>query len=134
MVLSIGDLAARSRESVKTLRYWTDRGLLDAERGENNYRYYRPDMVERVVFIRSAQTLGFTLADIDGILTLRGEGVAPCEHVRADLRRQLAGVRERIAKLRGLELELDERLRWALAHPDPDCDTEGCVYLVSDMP
>jgi hypothetical protein len=40
MQLSIGDLANVTGETVKTLRYWTDQGLLDTERGENNYRYY----------------------------------------------------------------------------------------------
>jgi hypothetical protein len=34
MQLSIGDLANVTGETVKTLRYWTDQGLLDTERGE----------------------------------------------------------------------------------------------------
>ncbi len=61
MTLSIGSLAGRTGETIKTLRYWTDLGLLEAERGENGYRYYAEDMAERSTFIRSAQALGFTL-------------------------------------------------------------------------
>ena len=130
MSLSIGDLSSRTRETVKTLRYWTDQGLLEAERGANNYRYYPPDTPQRVAFIRSAQALGFTLADIGDILRLREAGVVPCDHVRADLRKQLAGVRERLAELQTLERELSARLAWADADPNPECDTEGCVYLL----
>ncbi len=89
MPLSIGDLATLTHERVKTLRYWTDQGLLKAERGANNYRYYSQDTPQRVAFIRSAQALGFTLADIGDILRLREAGVVPCDHIRADLRNNL---------------------------------------------
>lgn len=134
MQLSIGDLAAQTGETVKTLRYWTDQGLLDAERGVNNYRYYPPDMPQRIAFIRSAQALGFSLADIGDILKLRGAGVTPCDHVRADLRKHLYSVQRRIVELQTLERELSERLTWAEADPAPDCDTEGCVYLIETAP
>ena len=130
MTLSIGDLAARTRESVKTLRYWTDQGLLEARRGDNNYRYYPPDTPQRVAFIRSAQALGFPLADIGDILRLRSTGTTPCDHVRADLRKHVQSVRERLAELSDLERELSERLAWAEADPRPECNTEGCVYLL----
>ncbi len=39
-------------------------GLLESERGENGYRYYRQDAPERSSFIRSAQALGFSLSEI----------------------------------------------------------------------
>lgn len=124
MTLSIGDLATQTQENVKTLRYWTDQGLLDVERGANNYRYYPPDTPRRVAFIRSAQALGFPLADIGDILRLRGTGVTPCDHVRADLHKHLQSVRARLDELRDLEHALSERLAWAEADPRPECDTE----------
>jgi DNA-binding transcriptional MerR regulator len=129
MQLSIGDLANVTGETVKTLRYWTNQGLLDTERGENNYRYYSRDMKQRAAFIRSTQALGFTLEDIKSILHLRAEGVQPCNEVRAELARHLTAVQERIMELKQLEAELSARLTWAEANPDPACDAEGCVYL-----
>jgi DNA-binding transcriptional MerR regulator len=132
MRLSIGQLASRTGESVKTLRYWTDFGLLATERGENGYRYYQPGMAERAAFIRSAQALGFTLAEIGEILSLRETGLQPCTEVREQLAAHLDGVKRRIAVLRNLEGELEARLQWAAAHPDPQCERDGCVYLVDD--
>ena len=129
MHLSIGNLSATTGETVKTLRYWTDRGLLNTERGENNYRYYMPGMTQRAAFIRSTQALGFTLEDIKSILHLRAEGVQPCNEVRTELNRHLSAVRERITELQQLETELSARLTWAEANPDPACDDDGCVYL-----
>lgn len=127
--LSIGQLAQQTGETVKTLRYWTDNDLLDSERGTNGYRYYQPDMVQRVSFIRSTQALGFKLVDIKSIIELRAEGVKPCEEVRNELSSHLQAVQQRITELQQLESDLAARLRWAQAHPDPDCETEGCVYL-----
>jgi DNA-binding transcriptional MerR regulator len=128
MTLSIGQLAAATRERVKTLRFWSDLGLLTAERGSNGYRYYDPGMARRVAFIRGTQELGFSLDDIRGILDLRKEGLQPCDEVRENLQAHLSAVRTRITELQALEGELSARLTWAQAHPDPKCD-EGCVYL-----
>lgn len=132
MTLRIGRLAEVTGETVKTLRYWTTLGLLEAERGENGYRYYREDATQRTAFIRSAQAFGFTLSEIHDILALRASGVLPCEHVRTRLESHLATVRARIVELEALEGDLEERLTWAEAHPEPECQTEGCVYLSAD--
>ena len=77
MLLSIGDLARQTHETVKTLRYWSDKRLLRAERGENGYRYFPAEMVQRVTFIRSAQAMGFSLNDIRAILELRQKRCHP---------------------------------------------------------
>jgi DNA-binding transcriptional MerR regulator len=129
MKLSIGQLLVKVGENVKTLRYWTDLELLEAERSENGYRYFNEKMIERVAFIRHAQALGFSLSDIRSIVSLRETGVPPCDQVRWDLRHQLEGVQTRIKELKRLERELIQRLHWAEANPSPDCSTEGCVYL-----
>lgn len=129
MTLSIGRLAERTGETIKTLRYWTDAGLLEAKRGENGYRYYHEDTAERCTFIRSAQALGFTLSELNDILALRARGVVPCEDVRVRLEAHLATVRARITELKTLERDLEVRLGWAKAHPRPTCQAEGCIYL-----
>jgi DNA-binding transcriptional MerR regulator len=131
MYLSIGQLAKRTGERVKTLRYWTDLGLLDAERANNGYRLFRAGMAERVTFVRSSQALGFSLQEIKSILNLREAGTRPCEHVRRNLRNHLEQVRTRTKELKTLEHELEARLNWAEANLTPDCNTEGCVYLAS---
>jgi DNA-binding transcriptional MerR regulator len=130
--LSIGQLAKATGATVKTLRYWTTLGLLEADRGENGYRYYREDVSQRIAFIRSAQEFGFTLSEIQDILALRASGVKPCEHVRTRLNAHLVTVRTRIAELESLEKDLEARLTWAEAHPEPECLMDGCVYLAAD--
>lgn len=131
--MRIGELARTTKESVKTLRYWENQGLLEADRSDSGYRHFPERMIERVRFIRSAQALGFTLEEIREILELRSEGTPPCNDVRETLATHLETVRNRIRELHSLEADLTQRLAWANRHPDPECDeAQGCVYV--DVP
>lgn len=132
--LSIGHLATQTSERVKTLRYWTDLGLLQHDRKASGYRLYPADSTERVQFIRSAQHVGFTLGEIARILSLRAEGHKPCAEVGDELQGHLRAVRQQLAQLQALEAELAGRLEYAQAHPDPECETAGCVYLNPPAP
>jgi len=130
-VLRIGELATETGETVKTLRFWEERGLLEAERSETGYRYFSKRMTERSRFIRRAQALGFTLGEIRGVVELRDEGLLPCDDVRNQLKDHLDAIRKRLRELTALESELEERLRWAEAGGDAVCE-EDCVYLSAD--
>ena len=71
--LRIGDLAALAGVSADTLRYYERRGLLQPTgRRASGYREYPPEAAGVVHFIKHAQGLGFTLAEIDELLRLRG--------------------------------------------------------------
>lgn len=130
--LPIGQLAALTGETVKALRYWTNLGLLSAQRRPSGYRSYPLEAAEQVRFIRAAQAAGFSLDEIRRILDVRQDGHKPCAHVKADLEGHLSSVRAQIAQLQALEAQLQVKVAWADANPDPDCDSAGCVYL--DIP
>jgi DNA-binding transcriptional MerR regulator len=127
-MLRIGELARETGESVRTLRYWEGEGLLTAARSDSGYRLFPEAMIARVSFLREAQALGLGLREIRDLLALRDDGVQPCAHARDRLREHLADVRKRLHDLHALERELEERLTWAEANPNPECD-DGCVYL-----
>lgn len=129
--MRIGQLADATKERVRTLRYWQDEGLLEAQRTDGGYRVFPDTMVERVRFLRQAQALGLSLNEIREVLAVRAVGLQPCKYVRERLRKHLSSVRERVRQLRALEDELEERLVWAKAHLEPECDA-GCVYLTDD--
>lgn len=78
----IQELAQLSGVPAKTIRYYGSIGLLPApERADNNYRQYTPEAAERLGFIVSARSLGFTLADIRQFLAARDAGTLPCKRV-----------------------------------------------------
>lgn len=127
--MPIGRLGALTGETVKAIRYWTDLGLLTAGRGPSGYRFYPEQAAGQVRFIRSAQAAGFSLDEIGRILTVRLDGQKPCAQVKADLEGHLSSVRAQITQLQALEAKLQAKVAWADDHPDPDCNSAGCVYL-----
>lgn len=58
----IGEVAEATGVSTKALRFYEDEGLLhEPDRTSGGYRDYRPDVIDRVVFVRQAQAAGLTL-------------------------------------------------------------------------
>lgn len=127
----IGEAAAASGMTTKTLRFYEASGLLPATgRAQNGYRDYGPDSTARLDFIRRSRTAGLTLAQIRDILQIRDAGKAPCTHVRDSLARQLEGLDRQIAELVALRATV-AKFRDAASEPDPDaCDPDRiCSYL-----
>ena len=63
-MLTIGELAERSGVSHSALRFYEAEGLIHAERTEGGQRRYHRDVLRRVGFIRVAQEVGLSLAEI----------------------------------------------------------------------
>ena len=62
--LSVGEVARRSGVAVSALHFYEAQGLLSAERSGGNQRRYRRHVLRRVAFVRAAQMLGISLAEI----------------------------------------------------------------------
>ena len=63
--ITIGRLAKEAGVNVETVRYYQRRGLIDEPaKPSGGHRRYQPEALRRISFIRRAQTLGFSLAEI----------------------------------------------------------------------
>ncbi len=70
-LLNIGDAAQASGVSAKSIRHYEDSGLIPkAKRTFANYRLYTQADVYTLRFIKSARSLGFSIADIGKLLQL----------------------------------------------------------------
>jgi MerR family copper efflux transcriptional regulator len=108
--VKIGEVASATGLSRDTLRFYEKRGLLRARRGANGYRDYPPQAVDWLRYIRLAQTLGFSLAEIEADLPLLAEPAASGPQLRAALTRKLASIDQRIEGMHALSAELARRL------------------------
>ncbi len=116
--LTIGALAEQAGVTPDTLRYYERLRLVPAPpRSNGGYRLYEADVAERVAFIRKAQGLGLSLADVREVLRIADGGTPPCEHVRAALGRRLREVEMRIAELESLRRTLARALRRSRSLP-----------------
>src|SRR5919199_2861825 len=69
--MRIGEVAERAGVNVETLRYYERRGLLpEPPRREGGHREYGADTVRFVRAVKEAQSLGFSLAEIEEYLRL----------------------------------------------------------------
>ncbi|MFH9396270.1 MerR family transcriptional regulator [Streptomyces sp. NPDC017556] len=123
---TIGELAEHTGVSVKTVRFYSDRGLLpEASRSAGGHRRYAPEAVERLRMIRSLRGLDLPVPEVRRILDEQdersdgaGEGGALEEAVAGRLRSlgsELAALRWREAALRLVQesppAERPDRLR-----------------------
>lgn len=67
--MTIGQLAARTGLSVRTLRFYADAGVLpEAGRSESGYRLFDSDAVPRARLVRTLRDLGVGLDDVRRVL------------------------------------------------------------------
>ena len=68
-LLSIGELASRTGLPVRTIRFYSDEGVVPpADRTEAGYRLYGPDALARLGLVRTLRDLGLDLATIRRVL------------------------------------------------------------------
>lgn len=113
-----GEIAEKAGVNPETLRYYERKELIPAPpRSDGGFRLYDDDYVDRLRFIQRAKDLGFTLAEIKGLLDLRVDEEATCQNVRARAKRKLDEVEEKIRDL--------QRIRKALSRLADACEDDG---------
>ncbi|RIJ06763.1 MerR family DNA-binding transcriptional regulator [Pseudomonas sp. 91RF] len=108
--MRIGELAQACDVSRDTLRFYEERGLIAAQRSANGYRDYPPEMVQLVLYIKTAQRLGFTLGEIGNSVGALWHSPNPDTTVAQLLQDKLKLVETRMAELDELRQELQQRL------------------------
>lgn len=124
--LQIGELSRRTGCNIETIRYYERIALLPKPaRSVRRYRLYETDHVRRLVFIRRARELGFTLDAVRALVKLSesdGQGVRV--DVREVAESHLAEVRTKIANLQVMERVLAEAVQCCTAG-----QTVGCPII-----
>jgi DNA-binding transcriptional MerR regulator len=107
--LKIGEVAKSSGLSVKTIRYYEQIGLLspDVFRSESGYRLFAAAVLNRLAFIKRAQSLGLSLTEIKDILAVHDRGQLPCGEIKQHLQDKLRAISLQIEALVTLRSELE---------------------------
>ncbi len=134
--MKIGEVAAKTGVSTKTIRYYEDIGVLpEPDREPNGYRSYGQDTVERLRFVRDAQATGLTLTEITSILGLREQGASSCAHVTHLLEHHLAELDRHIESLSKTRIQLEALTERARSLDPADCtDPNRCQTIVASVP
>lgn len=120
--LKIGEVASLSKMPVKTIRYYEVIGLLApmTSRSESGYRLFTPTVLNRLAFIKRAQSLGLSLNEIQELLEVHDSGNLPCGAVKQRLLLKLEAITKQIKALEILESELQGLLSGWQEQPPSD--------------
>lgn len=132
--MRIGELAAKTGVSTKTIRFYEDEGVLpEPGRLDNGYRVYDQPSVERLRFIRDAQSAGLTLSEIATVLDLRDRGESTCEHTIGLLERHLREVDRQIDELHRTRFRLLEITDRARQMDPSECNDPNRCQTISQI-
>jgi DNA-binding transcriptional MerR regulator len=125
-MIKIGQVVQALAISADTLRYYEKIGLMPGVRRNNGgARLYSDKDLSRLRFIKRAQKMGFSLDEIDGLLSFRDNSKNARPNVRKMARLKLAEIEHHLSELEALRDEL--RLLTNLC----GASTDGCPILES---
>jgi len=118
--LKIGEVARKADVGIETIRFYERRGLIPSpSRSPAGYRQYPEDVVRRLLFIKNAKELGFSLKEISELFSLRVKSKTSCGDIKKRAERKIADINERIKTL--------QRMRNALRKLSSQCKGTGPV-------
>ncbi len=104
---SIGHVSKQVGIKIPTLRYYEEAGLIPApSRSYGQQRRYGDKDVERLLFVKHARQLGFSLDSIKSLLALSENNERDCGKVHELAESHLSAVKDKLLLLQGLENEL----------------------------
>ncbi len=133
--MTIGKLAQSTGVGSETIRYYERSGFLPApDRLTSGYRVYGTDTINRVKFIKEAQSLGFTLSEISELLALTDDPTADCAQVNAKAQMKLAEINKKIEQLLKVRSSLERLSKYCPADEQPltECSIINHLYGEED--
>ncbi len=108
--MTISRAARKAGVGVETVRFYERKGLIEQPPKplDAGFRIYPEETVQRIRFIRQAQEIGFSLSEIDELLSLRADPSADSSDVRARALAKRNEVRQKIAHLEQIHAALEE--------------------------
>jgi MerR family mercuric resistance operon transcriptional regulator len=115
---TIGKLAKELGINVETIRFYERKKLIEKPlKPEQGFRHYPDDTANRIRFIKRSQDLGFTLSEIQNLLTLNDN---PCGQVQELATQKLSAVQNKMSDLKRLESALNDLLDLCETNRDDD--------------
>ncbi|MGA0598895.1 Cu(I)-responsive transcriptional regulator [Enterovirga sp. CN4-39] len=120
--MNIGEAAKASGVSAKMIRYYEEIGLIGrADRSAANYRSFDRREINELRFVKRARSLGFSVKEIQRLLSLWRDRQRPSREVKAIAERHIADLEARIAEMKAMADTLRELSTCCAGDDRPDC-------------
>jgi len=129
--MTVSELARRAGVTADTVRHYTRSGLLAPTRDKSNgYNCYSDSDLARLLFIRKACLLGFSLGDVSDILKESSRGRSPCPQVRKIMEQRLRETRRVLQDLEKLQARMEHTAALWAHMPDGMPDGKAVCHLI----
>jgi Cu(I)-responsive transcriptional regulator len=119
--MNVGEAARRAGLPAKTIRYYEEIGLIRPERAGNGYRAYSGDDVHRLVFLKRARTLGFSIEDCRQLMALYQDRERASADVRQIAAAHVRVIEEKVRELQAMRATLQKLVHACHGDERPDC-------------
>tara|TARA_B000000477_G_scaffold66166_1_gene55426 strand:+ start:140 stop:523 length:384 start_codon:yes stop_codon:yes gene_type:complete len=120
--MNIGEAANQAGLPVKTVRYYSDIGLvLPSHRSTSGYRNYDSTTVKKLIFVKRARSFDFSIEDCRELLDLYQDKNRTSSNVRRIAKEHLIRIQKKESELKNLRLELNHLVKACAGDDRPDC-------------
>ena len=120
--MRIGEAAARSGVTAKTIRYYESVGLIPAAtRTDGGYRDYDDNDVQTLRFVHRARGLGFSVREVGDLLALWRDRDRASADVKAVAARHVAAIERKIDELSAMRRTLGDLMARCHGDDRPEC-------------
>ncbi len=132
--MTVRDVAALANISPEVIRYYSRIGLIKPQRNKKNgYKLYDQRDISRLIFIRRAKILGYTLKEIKEILSHSSAGTSPCPMVRRIIENRIGGNRQRLDDMLSLQTRMEKAVEQWKHMPDGTPDGDSVCILIESF-
>ena len=120
--MNIGEASKSSGVSQKMIRYYESIALIeDVGRSANGYRTYTASDIHTLAFIRRARHLGFSIEQIQALMTLWRDKARSSAEVKTIAQRHIAELQAKIEELASMQRTLEHLVSCCAGDDRPDC-------------
>jgi MerR family mercuric resistance operon transcriptional regulator len=106
--ITIGKLAEMASVGVETVRFYQRKELLREPKTQSGFRTYSEEDAQRIIFIKRAQDLGFTLSEVRELLELNTKPRTTCGTVKIKTTTKIKEIEDKIADLNRMKASLEK--------------------------
>ncbi len=106
--ITIGKLAEMAGVGVETVRFYQRKELLREPKTQSGFRTYNDEDAQRIIFIKKAQDLGFTLSEVKELLELNTKPRMTCGTVKIKTSAKIKEIEEKITDLNRMKASLEK--------------------------
>lgn len=101
--ITISKLAQMASVGVETVRFYQRKQLLREPKKTDTFRTYNEEDAQRIVFIKKAQDLGFTLSEVKELLELNVKPRNTCAVVKTKTESKIIEIENKISALKKMK-------------------------------